>query len=181
MSYPTQAATVIYGKSWADFNVHPALAWMEKLTNGFDDGSAKEDPWQQWVTDDFEYRKPTGETWKGEEAWEANKKDYATFTKHLHEPSFAVVWETANGWEMFGQATMYADLPGPAGDKTATDAKGNKWDVGVLAAFHFEYVKDPSAKHDGIKLRKQWAFADSLPVVVSMLKRGLITPEQMAG
>lgn len=181
MSYPTKPVFIASGSDWDAYRSHPAMAFMEKLSVGFDSGEAKEDPWQDWVADDFVYRKPNGQTFTGQEAWEVNKKDFATFTKQYHQPVLSVVWETATGWEMFGQATFFANLPGPEGAKAATDAKGEKWDVSTYAAFHFEYVKDPSGKHGGIKLKKQYSFADSMPVVVECIKRGIVKPEQLVG
>jgi hypothetical protein len=79
---------------------------------------------------------------------------------------------------MVGKATMFAELPVP-GDKQKTDLTGKKWDVGVPSMFHFEYVKESSAKHGGILIKRTEIFGDSAPAVVEMMKRGMIKPDQL--
>lgn len=58
---------------------------------------------------------------------------------------------------------------------------GRKWDVEAPSAFHFTVFKDSGAKHGGIKLKRSKVFSDTAPVVVEMLKRGILKPEQLLG
>jgi hypothetical protein len=83
--------------------------------------------------------------------------------------------------EMIGSANMFADLPVPGGEKQHADLTGKKWDLRLPGMFHFEYVKDSSAKHDGILLKSTKVYSDSGPAVVEMLKRGMVKPEQLLG
>lgn len=74
-------------------------------------------------------------------------------------------------------AKIFAKLPAP-GEQTKTDLQGRKWDIEVPAAFHFVYVKDTSGPK-GLKLKSQKLYGDSMPMVGEMIKRGMVTPEQI--
>ena len=47
------------------------------------------------------------------------------------------------------------------------------------SAFHFEYVKDSKAKHDGVLLKSAKIFADSGPALMLMVKRGQLNPADL--
>lgn len=63
-------------------------------------------------TADFTLYSANGNVYTGAE--DACKKGlpatYDAFKEHLHEPSFCNCWETSDGWEMIGQADVYANL-----------------------------------------------------------------------
>lgn len=159
------------------------MKWSHGYTQLFDSREIYTKQANEWHTDDFKYQKATGEVVSGaEKAFEALKETYAPFEGTSHEPNWLCCWETDNGWEMVGQAVMFANLKAPGGSgQVQTDLSGKKWDVGVPSAFHFEYVKDPSGPAPGIKLKRSEVYGDSAPVVVEMLKRGMLKPEQLMG
>lgn len=133
------------------------------------------------LLDDFVYTKSTGESFPpGQASLEANAKDYsAFFTAYHHEPYFIICWENKDGWEMTGNAWAYVNLPGQssAGEKI-TDLEGKRWDMRVPGGFHFVYVKDEK-KAGGIGLKSTGITSDSGPVVVELLKRGVITAKDL--
>ena len=47
------------------------------------------------------------------------------------------------------------------------------------SAFHFEYVKDSKAKHDGVLLKSTRIFGDTAPALMLMLKRGQLKPADL--
>ncbi len=49
----------------------------------------------------------------------------------------------------------------------------------VPSSFHFEYVKSEKAKEGGIVLKSTKIYSDTAPVMVQMLKRGLVKPEDL--
>jgi hypothetical protein len=101
---------------------------------------------------------------------------YQFFTSEFHEPYFLVTWDTKDGWEMIGQALLYANLPGEptAQEKKVKDLQGREWDVKIPGGFHFEYVKQAGAPHDGIVLKRTEITSDSMPAVQILMARGVI-------
>jgi hypothetical protein len=184
MSYPTTNAFIHYSKGWdSTTRSHPCMAWFEDYAKLFDTGEMFSVPYIEWHTDDYSYAKSTGEVIEGgAPAFEALKQTYSVFKGNNHEPRWLCCWETQEGWEMVGEAVLFGNLVAPGGSGQAhTDLAGKKWDVGVPSAFHFKYVKDTEAKHGGIRLKRSEIFSDSAPVVVEMLKRGMLKPEQLMG
>ncbi|KAF2101303.1 hypothetical protein NA57DRAFT_72744 [Rhizodiscina lignyota] len=182
MSFPTTNAFIHYIKGWDDTTrSHPCMKWFEDYTMLFNSKEMFDKKYSEWHTDDYKYQKSTGEVIKGgAEAFEAVKQTYAPFKGTNHEPNWLCCWETEQGWEMVGQAVMFGNLQAPGGSgQVHADMKGDKWDVAIPSAFHFEYVKDPSGPSPGIKLKRTEVFGDSAPVVVEMLKRGMLKPEQL--
>jgi len=179
MSYTTVPAYIQYAKGWETrFREHPVMDWMFDYEAAFDHGDMKHVPHTPWHTDDFSYTKPTGVCITGgAAAWAALLEMYAPFSAYYHEPSFFVVWETPTGYELFGSAKVFAKLLAP-GEQTKTDLNGHKWDIEAQGAFHFKYVKDPSGPK-GLKLKSSTLFADEIPMVGEMIKRGMVTPEQV--
>lgn len=178
----TTPAFIKYSRNgWDDIRSHPAMTWMEKYTKAFDSRASFDAPYSDWHTSDFTLHQADGSIVSGgEDAWAAVKKLYSPFSAHLHDPTFCVVWETEHGWEFFGKADMCANLAASGGGKRK-DRNGKEWDVVIPSAFHFEYVKDGGAKHDGILLRRSELFADSGPAVVEMIKRGMMKAGELAG
>lgn len=88
------------------------------------------------------------------------------------------VAEKVDGWEFVGEATLFIDLP-KEGIKKAVDLEGRRWDLGVECMFRFNFVKDWTAKHDGIRIRSMQIYSDSGPVVGEMLRRGIMKTEDL--
>jgi hypothetical protein len=183
MSYPTKPAFVVTTKGWDELRVHPAMAWMEKYTYAWDGKEINESNTTDWHTEDHVYQAPNGEVATGSKAAvNAALATYAPFAAHMHEPNGTIsCWETQDGWEMLGQATLFIDLPVPGGPKTKKDLSGRAWDIAAPGMFQFSYVKDKGAKHDGIKMKLQKVFSDSGARMIEMIKRGMVKPEQLLG
>ncbi|KAB8225049.1 hypothetical protein BDV33DRAFT_198895 [Aspergillus novoparasiticus] len=180
MSFPTTPVFLTTTKGWEQARIHPALAWMEKCTVAWDTRESWSTPWSDWVTDDYTYIKPNGQRFTGgETAWEASKADYSAFKLSYHEPKWVCVAEKVDGWEFVGEATLFIDLPREGGIKKAVDLDGRRWDLGLECMFRFNFVKDWTAKHDGIKIRSMQIYSDSGPVVEEMLRRGIMKPEEL--
>jgi hypothetical protein len=180
MSYKTVPAYVQYVRGWEETQnrEHPVMDWMFDYEAAFDRGDMKSGPHTPWHSDDFSFTKSTGTCITGgAPAWAALLEMYAPFTTHYHEPFFYIIWETPTGYELIGSAKVFANLPAP-GESTKTDLEGRKWDIEAPGAFHFEYVKDPSGPK-GLKLKSEKLFADAIPMVGEMVKRGMVTSEQV--
>ncbi|MCJ1460821.1 hypothetical protein MMC28_011203 [Mycoblastus sanguinarius] len=179
MSVPTVPAYIHTG-SWDDeTRKHPAMKWMEDYTMASIDTRAWDTiPYSDYHTDDFTLYKADGSVEKGgKQAWEKGLPTvYGPFKSHLHEPNFLVCTETKYGWEMIGQANVYANLHVEGKEPKVKDGSGREWDHVTPGAFHFEYVKDSKAKHQGILLKSSRIFADSGPALMLMLKRGQLKP-----
>jgi hypothetical protein len=176
---PTTSAIIQHCSGWEPrLLVHPLWSWMADYETAFDWGAMKSGLHTPWHTDDFSFTKATGEVIAGGiAAWAAVVEMYAPFSAHFHEPFFFVIWETETGYELFGCAKMFVNLHAP-GEQTKADLQGRKWDVEAPGAFHFVYVKDPEGPK-GMKLKSEKLFADGLPMVGEMVKRGMVTPEQV--
>ncbi|KAJ9635993.1 hypothetical protein H2201_000006 [Coniosporium apollinis] len=180
MSFPTKPCYIKYlDNGWEKSREHPVMAWHEKYCN-LVDSRAFDTPYSDWHTDDFELHKADGTIVRGgKEAWEALGDIYRPFAANLHDPVFPICWETENGWEMMGWAYVCIDLPVPGDQPKVKDRYGKEWDVIIPGAFKFEYVRDPSAKYDGIKFKKMEIFYDTGPALKRMLQRGMIKPEEL--
>lgn len=75
---------------------------------------------------------------------------------------------------MIGLAMVFANLPGEE-KREVKDKKGRDWEVKLPGAFKFYYRKDG----DGFKVKSTEIFSDSGPVVMALLKKGVMTPEQL--
>jgi hypothetical protein len=174
MSFPTKPAFVHYG-DWSESTAkHPAVKWMEVHTYEFDTRT-----WEsKRYTSDFTYVAPDGQVHEGrDKALEAIKTTYAPLTAQCHRPYFMVCTETEEGYDMIGQATLYANLSGEpaAGESKVTDKDGKKWDLAIPGAFHFWCVKT----EDGFLLKRTEMHADTGPLVMGLLKRGVISPKHL--
>jgi hypothetical protein len=100
---------------------------------------------------------------------------YKLFTSEFHEPYFLVTWETENGWEMLGDANLYANIPGePTPDqKKVTDGQGREWDVVIPSGFKFHYTKKEGAP-GGIAISRTEITSDALPPIQIAVARGVI-------
>jgi len=180
MSYPTKPAYIVEScNGWEPkYFEHPVYDWLQDYEEAFDFGDLKSGPYSPWHTDDYAYTKPTGETISGgKAAWPAQLEMYAPLAGHYHEPRSFAVWETDNGYIIMGQAYLYGNLPVP-GDKKYKDLKGREWDVAGPGGFHFELVKDPSGPK-GMKIKCYKLCANVIPLAAEMVKRGMMTADQV--
>lgn len=91
---------------------------------------------------------------------------------------FLVCFEDGeDGWQMIGQADMFANLPGDGVLEKVRDRQGREWDVRVPSAFRFQYVRHEGAKHDGILLKMCKIYGDTAPVLGKMTQRRLLKKE----
>ncbi|KAK3075491.1 hypothetical protein LTR53_001108 [Teratosphaeriaceae sp. CCFEE 6253] len=202
MAYETQPAFVSTGTWNATTRSHPAMKWMEHYTTTTIDGRQFAGPSPASATSvghtaDWTLQKSTGEVVEGaEKAWVALAEVYAPFAAHVHDPVFLVCWETAKGWDMLGIASLWYNLQAP-GEGKIKGFGGEEWD-GVLpseypqswhhrwegsvlircvpGAFKFSYVKGGK---DGVELARTEIYSDPSAALVQMLKRGMLTPEQL--
>jgi hypothetical protein len=174
MSFPTRPAFVHYGDFDATTAKYPAMKWLEDYKDDFD--SRTFDP--KWYAPDFVYVAPDGQTTEGrEKALDAIKALYGPLTAHWHEPFFLNCFETEYGYEMIGQATMWANLPGEpaAGETKKHDKNGKAWDVGGPGSFHFKFKKH----RDSFQFTRTEIYADTGPIMMGMLRRGVLSPKDL--
>jgi len=153
------------------------MKWMEKYTVHFNQRGDWSEDGSDWFAPDFTLVKPDGTSYFGNAPGFAESKAmYQFFTKEFHEPYFLVTWETEDGWDMIGQAYLYANLKGAptAQEKKVQDLQGRDWDVKIPGSFKFVYVKESGAPHDGIVLKRTEISSDSLGVVQTLMARGVI-------
>ncbi|KAK7184177.1 hypothetical protein DPSP01_001189 [Paraphaeosphaeria sporulosa] len=177
MSFPTTPAFVHAG-TWDDeTRKHPAMKWMENFTRTFNKREEWDKEESEWLSQDFTFVKPDGKSSTGNAvAFAESKNMYQHFTSEFHEPYFIITWETKDGWEMIGQAHIFANLRGnaTAQEKKVQDLSGRDWDIKIPGAFHFWYVKQDGAPHGGILMKKKEVMSDSLPVVQILTTRGVL-------
>jgi hypothetical protein len=175
MSFPTTPIFLGQG-GWEALKIHPAMNWMVDYTAIIDSGELfKTGRWTDWCTSDWTFTTADGSKHSGEAAFNTWKQQYAPLVKYTHIPRMAVVWESKNGYEMLGQADLFANLPGGSGQGAVVDSNGAHWEIKVPSAYRFSYVKvDGGFKISAIELH-----ADSAPIVVELLKRGVMSPEQL--
>jgi hypothetical protein len=135
MSFPTEPCFVQEAKGW-DTNItrHPAMVYMHQYEKAF--SVTKEMmsmPYTTWHTEDFEYTDALGATYKGDAAWNKHIELYTLLSDYVHEPSYAVINETADGYACFGQAMIFGNLKVP-GTKTKTDPVGRSWELAVSSS-----------------------------------------------
>jgi len=183
MSFPTIPAFVTsFTSSWEEARIHPALAWLEKFTKAFDSRESWSGPYSDWHTDDYTFIKPNGEvTTGGDPAFKASQELYSAFTSSLHEPKWACAWETPNIWYVVGEATVYGDFPDTGTErKRFLDRTGRTWDIRLHGMFQFEFVKEKDTIHDGMKLKRLQVYCDTNPLVMEMLKKGMIKADDIS-
>src|SRR5271163_4001722 len=179
MSYLTQPTYLVSVPGWDPrTREHPVIDWMFDYEDAFDWGDMKSGPHTPWHSDDFTFTKPTGvSSPPGAPSWAALLEKYAPFSAHYHEPLHFIVYETSSGYELTGVANIFANLQVP-GEKTKSDLQGRKWEIQAPGAFHFVYEKDPSGPK-GLKIKSQELYADGIPLVGEMVKRGMVTWDQV--
>jgi hypothetical protein len=105
------------------------------------------------------------------------KATYGPLTAQHHRPYFITCTETEDGYDMIGQASLYANLSGKpaAGERKVTDNDGKKWDLCIPGAFHFHCVKH----EETYLLKRTEMHADTGPLVLGLLKRGVLNPKDL--
>jgi hypothetical protein len=177
MSYPTIPAYQTYTNGAEQrLREHPVLDFLIDHQEAFDNGDMKTEPYTVFHTDDFTCTKSDGTVLPpGEGSWKGWLEEYAPFVKHFHEARYACIYERNGGWEMVGFANVYANLLVP-GEKTKADLSGRRWDVVVPGGFIF---KDPAGPK-GFKVKSMTLYGDKVPVVVEMIKRGMVKLEDLS-
>lgn len=179
MAYQTQPAYIVTCSGWEErIKEHPVFDWMSDHEVAFDFGAAKQEPYTNWFTSDFSFTDPAGNSFKGEEAWAKLLETYAPLSAHFHEPFFGIVFENEKGYELLGCAKIFANLLVTGEGEKRKDLQGREWDVEVPGAFHFTYIKEEGA-HKGLRLSEEKLFADGLPMVAALLKRGMVSGEDL--
>lgn len=179
MAYPTKPAYIVTCAGWEErLKEHPVFDWMFDHEAAFDFGTAKQEPYTNWFTDDFTFVDSSGKSTQGAEAWTALLATYAPLSSHFHEPFFGVVFENEHGFELFGCAKIFANLLVPGEGNKKKDLSGREWDVVSPGAFHFTYIRDENGPK-GMKLSEEKLYADGLPMVGKLLERGMVTPEEL--
>ena len=174
MSFPTKAAFVHYGDFDSTTRKHPAMEWMEHYRDDFDSRTFD----LKWYTSDFTYVATDGTVYEGrEKAMEAIKALYGPLPAWCHEATYLNCIETDFGYEMIGKATMWVLLPGePAvGETKKEDRNGKSWDLNGPGTFRLHYVKDGNS----FLLKRTEVNADTAPIVLGMVKRGVITAKDL--
>ncbi|KAL5393894.1 hypothetical protein PMIN02_005452 [Paraphaeosphaeria minitans] len=176
MSFPTTPAFVHVGTWDNETRKHPAMKWMEEYTLSFNKRAEWDKEESEWLSPDFTFVRPDGKSSTGNAAAFAESKTmYQHFTSEFHDPCFIITWETEFGWEMIGQAHIFANLRGnaTAQEEKVQDSGGRDWDIKVPAAFHFWYVRKEGAPHGGIVMEKKEVMCDSLPAMQRLTARGV--------
>ena len=192
MSYPTQPAFIHTGTWSAETRAHPALKFLEEYAaTHFDQQAWNTNHYSEWHTHDWHFQKPDNTVHSGgHEAWtEGIPSIYGRFSGHWHDPTFFVVWETEEGYEMIGQANVWLDLDVAEGElekkkgewEKVKDRNGKEWDAVMPGSFHFGFVKAEGGGENGHGLLMNYTqmFADSAPVTGLMIKAGLVTKEDL--
>jgi len=174
MSFPTTPAFVVHGDFSPATQQHPGMKFLEAMKLDFDA--------RRWTADyyaaDFTWVAPNGQAYEGrDKALDALKAQYAPLTAHWHEPFYQICTPTDYGYEMIGSATMWANLPGEpaAGETKKVDRNGTAWDVAGPGGFRFHIVKSG----DSFQLSRMEVTADSGPVLMTMVKRGLLAAKDL--
>jgi hypothetical protein len=170
---------ISHSRGWADARQIPIMAWMERYAvEAFNNPAvfSNKSEMAKWHTADWTHVHSDGTKYEGFDAgFEAIQQIFAPFTEGFsHEPRFWACWENEDGgWEMIGEAFVYANLPrGGYGEGVLADMSGKKWDLAAPGMFHIWFVKDADGP-DGIKVKRSDAFWDTFPAVQEMTKRGL--------
>jgi len=179
MSFATTPAYIQSANGWEPrLREHPVLDWMIDYINELDNKDLLSKPYNIWHADDLTVTKENGETLSpGTESWAAVLELFAPLAAHCHEAVWAAIWETPNGWGFVGHARIFANLLLP-GEQTKTDLSGRKWDILIQGMYQFDFVRDATG-HKGLKLRAEKVFFDPSQMLGLMVKRGMLSPEEL--
>jgi hypothetical protein len=182
MGLPTTPVYLVQNAGgWPDeHNKHPVVEWIHDYEQAFDFGNMKKEGHAPWNTDDFTFSyggAPSAPA--GPAAFAAAVEKYAPFRAHYHEPHYYLIWENDTGYELTGVAYLYGNLQNPHNDsEKVKDLEGREWDFKGLGSFYFVFVKDSNGPK-GLKLKSEVLITDSFPLAKEMVKRGMVTMEQV--
>ncbi|KAL8795148.1 MAG: hypothetical protein Q9195_002303 [Heterodermia aff. obscurata] len=187
MAYPTQPAFIHTGGWGPSTRAHPALAFLEEYAaSHFDQQAWNTNHFSEWHHADWHLTKADNSVVSGgHEVWtEGIPSIYGPFAGHLHDPTFLIVWETEEGYEMIGEANVFLDLGGAEegeGGKKEKDSKGKEWDAVMPGSFHFWFARAEGGEGNthGLVMKRTQLFADSAPVKSLMVKKGLLKKEDL--
>jgi len=174
MSVPTKPAYIHTGDFDSETATHPVFKVLQDYRDDYDARTFD----LKWYAADYTYVAPDGQTYHGpEQAMAALKALYGPLTAHCHEPYYITCTETDYGLDMIGLATLWVDLPGdPAvGESKKTDSKGKKWDMANKGCFHFQW----DLRANQPVLKRTEIMADTGPLVLALVKRGVLTPSDI--
>ncbi|KAJ6258039.1 hypothetical protein Dda_6951 [Drechslerella dactyloides] len=176
MSYPTEPCFVHECNGWDEALLkHPAFKFMRNFESSFAKGTmySATEPFGTWHTADFTYTDEVGKTTTGVEAFEKAREMYKTLlVEFYHNPRFAMVKETSDGYDCFGQADLYGNYK-VSGDKNVTDPEGRS--AGV---WRMMYRKD--ANHpDGLRMSLMKIYVNALPLVAGAVNREMLSQDIM--
>jgi hypothetical protein len=174
----SKTSYISYGDWSDDTRKHPVIAWFEQYALRFDEGlQAMGGELDKWHVQDFTYAGSDGSDAHGiKDAWAKLSETYGPLAKWSHQPTYMNWYETEEGWEMIGIADVYMNLPGTAGSGSAkSNRDGASWEMKVPGAFKFNYVKHG----DSFLLKRTEICSDSGPVVMSLLKKGVMKPSDL--
>jgi hypothetical protein len=138
----------------------PAVKFMEDYARNCVDTRSFDTPYSDWHSDDYSLLKLDGTEIKGgKDAWAGVGATYAPFTGHHHQPIFVSCIKTAYGYEMIGQAWVFANFPGAssAGEQKQKDNQGKEWDMKARGSQDL----DDQCKSDWPLIRSQAASVSS--------------------
>ncbi|KAF2401289.1 hypothetical protein EJ06DRAFT_521135 [Trichodelitschia bisporula] len=162
MTFPTTPTFIVAdAKGWKDLVAHPVMAWTQEYVRLFDEEN-KLDDYTPYRTSNFKYWDMDGKMISGNRAWNYLIAFYMHFKDTTkHEPSGpVVVWETEKSWEMMGQFVFSATIWNPA--------KG-------VRSIPRAYVKDPEARHGGLRIDERRMYVDRARVYGEMIKQNMRT------
>lgn len=192
MSYPTKPAFIHSGGWSAETRAHPALKFLEEYAaSHFDQQAWNTNHFSEWHHSDWHLTKADNTVVSGgHEVWtEGIPSIYGPFAGHLHDPTFLIVWDTEEGYEMIGEANVFLDLNVAEEDKGADesgttkekDSNGKEWDALMPGSFHFWFAKAEGGEGNthGLLMKRTQLFADSAPITGLMIKKGLVKKEDL--
>ncbi|CAO2655021.1 Nn.00g117540.m01.CDS01 [Neocucurbitaria sp. VM-36] len=149
MSFPTQPAYVHYGTWDEKSRQHECMKWMEQYTNAVDRKAWDTEPSSNWFTSSHTLHKTTGETVSGGDA----------------------SW-TALRTEVYAPFSQHLHDP----QFFVTWETEDGWESLVLRRCTgiLRLLGD-----GGVRLDKSATYADPTAAVVTMLKRGMMKPEDL--
>jgi hypothetical protein len=175
MSFPTTPAFIVRGDFSHESAVHPAMKFMEDYREDFD---FKRDFSPKWYTSDFTYVPTNGQPIEGRDAaFKALMEFYSMLKATYHEPIYMSVSETDFGYAMVGLARMWVDLPGDAAaeEPKREDKNGRKWDLACPGGYVFHFVPHG----DSFLIKRIEVAADTAPISMGMVKRGVISAKDL--
>lgn len=95
--------------------------------------------------------------------------------EHAHFNETLVAIGSSGGYDVYAQMLLFENVAcSPAeGEIKVKDEKGKEWEVQIPVYYHFNLVKDSTAKHDGLKIRHISTIKDTGVVNDKLDARGI--------